>query len=193
MQSSPRDRLLTTLDDMSTRGSVMDVGINTVLRASSVAKASLYEHFGSKEGLIVAWLEARQTQWFGWFEGHVAEQADQADPRSELDAAFGFLETWLGRSDFAGCPFLSIYLQLNTPDHPAAESSRAYARRLHAFFRRHLSALGAGSRPTERAASTLLELFLGAIVVKQLGIGRSPAKTARSAARQVVNHAQSDH
>ena len=186
MATSPRDRLLATLNDLSTRGSVMDVGINAVLKASGVAKASLYEHFGSKEGLIVAWLSERQTQWFGWFDAHVARHADETDPRSELDAAFGFLEAWLARSDFAGCPFVSVYLQLNAPEHPAAESSRAYAQRLHAFFRRRLSALGIGSGASERTATALLDLFLGAIVVKQLGIGRNPAKSARSTASHIV-------
>lgn len=182
---APRARLLGALDRLSQSHSVLDIGINTLLAEARVAKASLYSHFGSKDELIVAWLDERQQRWFGWFEAHLASQVVDSEPAREIDAAFGFLEAWLGRADFSGCPFISVQLQVKDPEHPAVQKARAYAARLYEFFRSRLAKLGV--RGT--LATTLLELYLGTIVVRQLEAGTRPALTARRTAAELVRQA----
>lgn len=181
----PRARLLGALDRLSQSHSVIDIGINTLLAEAGVAKASLYTHFGSKDELIVAWLAERQERWFGWFHAHLGGHAPSGEPAQEIDAAFGFLEAWLSRSDFSGCPFISVQLQMKDPEHPAVRKARAYAERLHEFFRSRLAALGLGAP----LATTLLELYLGTIVVRQLAAGTQPALVARRSAAQLVRRA----
>ena len=181
----PRVRLLGALDRLSQNHSVLDIGINTLLSEAGVAKASLYSHFGSKDDLIVAWLDERQERWFGWFHAHIASHAGDASPAREIDAAFGFLEIWLSRPDFSGCPFISVQLQMKDPAHPAVQQARTYAERLHAFFRNRLAQLGVRAP----LATTLLELYLGTIVVRQLDAGTHPARTARRSARKLVRRA----
>lgn len=183
----PRERLLHTLDVLSETQNVLDIGINALLGEADVAKASLYSHFGSKEALIAAWLDKRQTEWFGWFDAHLASAAAAGEPRAELDAAFGFLENWLRRADFSGCPFVTTYLQLRDAEHPVARQARNYARRLQDFFRERLLALRA--KRAAELATTLLELFLGAIVVEQLGVGNHAARAARRSANLLIDHA----
>ena len=187
MDEGPRARLLDTLDVLSETENVLDIGINRLLSEADVAKASLYAHFGSKDALIAAWLDKRQDEWFGWFDEHLACHATSCEPRAELDAAFGFLETWLARDDFAGCPFVTIYLQLRDPEHPAGRRARSYATRIHDFFHERLLRLEA-RRPGELAAA-LLELFLGAIVVEQLVAGVYPARSARRGAKALMDQA----
>lgn len=180
----PKQRLLSALDELSRTGSVMDVGVNALLAKAGVAKASLYDHFRSKDELVVAWLDARQTAWFSWFETHIREHAG-GDPDEQIDAAFGFLESWLGRDDFSGCPFLTVQLQLKGTSHPASQQARRYANRLHAFFHERLVSLGADH--PERLASALLELYLGAVVVQELGTSDRLARAAREAARTLLD------
>ena len=43
----------------STSDGVHTVGIDTIIERAGVAKASLYNSFGSKDGLVRAYLEAR--------------------------------------------------------------------------------------------------------------------------------------
>lgn len=181
----PRARLLNALDRLSQSHSVLDIGINALLAEAGVAKASLYGHFGSKDALIVAWLDERQQRWFGWFHAHLAAAAPDADPAHEIDAAFGFLEAWLERADFSGCPFISVQLQVKDAAHPAVQKARAYAERLHEFFRSRLVRLGARGS----LATTLLELYLGTIVVRQLEAGTHPALSARRSAAKLVRRA----
>ena len=185
--STPRARLLQTLDTLSAKHNVLDLGINTLLSEAGVAKASLYDHFGSKDELIAAWLDMRQVLWFTWFDDYLLAQVKQADARQELDAAFGFLESWLARDDFSGCPFVTVYLQLRDPEHPAGQRSRAYAARLHGFFRIRLGRLRA--RKPGELATVLTELYLGAVVVEQLGAGRHAARSARRSANLLIDAA----
>lgn len=181
----PRARLLSALDRLSQTHSVLDIGINALLAEAGVAKASLYAHFGSKDDLIVAWLDERQQRWFGWFHAHLAAEAADGEPGREIDAAFGFLEAWLERADFSGCPFVSVQLQVKDPAHPAVRKARAYAERLHEFFRSRLLRLGAPGS----LATTLLELYLGTIVVRQLEVGKHPALSARRSAAKLLRRA----
>lgn len=162
---------------------VLDVGIDPLLRQAGVAKASLYGHFGSKDGLVVAWLDERQARWFGYFDAFVTARAGPADPEGALDAAFGFLASWFERPDFGGCPFVATYLQLKDARHPAAAVAQAYAARLLAFFHGNLAALRV-DRPDE-VAGALLELFLGAVVARQMGVSSAPAASAAGAARRL--------
>jgi len=185
LPGSPRVRLLSALDRLSQSHSVLDIGINALLAEAGVAKASLYAHFGSKDDLIVAWLDERQQRWFSWFQAHLAAVAPGAEPAAEIDAAFGFLEAWLERADFSGCPFISVQLQVKDAAHPAVRKARAYADRLHEFFRSRLVQLGARGS----LATTLLELYLGTIVVRQLEIGSRPALTARRSAAKLLRRA----
>lgn len=186
-RDGPRERLLHTLDVLSQHENVLDIGINTLLAEADVAKASLYSHFGSKDALIAAWLEKRQQEWFGWFDEHLQKHANSCEARIELDAAFGFLEVWLARDDFAGCPFVSVYLQLRDPEHPAGRQARHYAARIHEFFHERLKALRA--KRSEELATALVELFLGAVVVEQLAAGSHTARSARRSARLLVDAA----
>ncbi len=164
---------------------MIDIGINALLTEAGVAKASLYTHFGSKDELIAAWLDERQGRWFGWLYAHLETHAPSREPAQEIDAAFGFLEAWLDRPDFAGCPFISVQLQIKDPEHPAVRKARAYAERLHEFFRSRLAELGVRSS----LATTLLELYLGTIVARQLARGTRPARSARRSASELVRRA----
>jgi AcrR family transcriptional regulator len=180
----PRQRLLTALDTLSQSQSVLDVGIDTILREAGVAKASLYQHFGSKEALLIAWLQRRQELWFGYFDEYIRDRARSGEPLAEVEAAFGFLEAWLAREDFAGCPFLTTFLQLNDSAHPVADTARSYADRLHRFFRSRLAQ--AGLKNSALNASSLLELFLGAVTLQQMAVGRNPARAARRTAHLLL-------
>src|SRR5258707_13487860 len=56
---SARERLLAAADELFYGEGINTVGIDRVIEHAGVAKASLYDCFGSKEGLIRAYLTAR--------------------------------------------------------------------------------------------------------------------------------------
>src|ERR1700678_3732185 len=56
---SARERLLTAADELFYENGINLVGIDRVIEHAGVAKASLYDCFGSKEELIRCYLQAR--------------------------------------------------------------------------------------------------------------------------------------
>src|SRR5260370_14427059 len=56
---SARERLLAAADELFYGEGINTVGIDRVIEHAGVAKASLYDCFGSKEGVIRAYLPAR--------------------------------------------------------------------------------------------------------------------------------------
>src|SRR3954469_17432650 len=59
---SARERLLAAADELFYAEGVHTVGIDRVIEHAGVAKASLYSSFGSKDGLIRAYLEGRHQR-----------------------------------------------------------------------------------------------------------------------------------
>jgi len=73
---------------------------------------TLYNHFKSKDELILASLELQDDQWCEW-----------KGPADRLLAMFDALEESFQEEDFCGCPFIkatSEYPDLNDPTHQIA-------------------------------------------------------------------------
>ena len=97
------------------------MGIDEVIAGAGVAKATLYRHFPSKDHLVLAFLEERESRWtFDW----VAEQARQRGetPEDQLLAIFDLFDEWFHREDFEGCSFVNVLLELSA-EHPAGRAS----------------------------------------------------------------------
>src|ERR1700730_2974422 len=60
-KASPRERLLAAANELFYEEGVNTVGIDRVIARAGVAKASLYNTFGSKDELVRAYLEGRQA------------------------------------------------------------------------------------------------------------------------------------
>src|SRR5260370_37640599 len=60
-RASARQRLLAAADELFYENGINTVGIDRIIERAGVAKASLYDCFGSKDELIRAYLEARNT------------------------------------------------------------------------------------------------------------------------------------
>src|SRR2546430_17726239 len=65
----PRERLIEAAYEMFSARGVRDVGIDEVIERAGVAKATLYNHFPSKDDLVLAFLERREQRWaLAWVE-----------------------------------------------------------------------------------------------------------------------------
>ena len=62
VKPSARERLLAAADELFYDEGVRTVGIDRIIEQAGVAKASLYNAFGSKEELIQAYLEGRHAR-----------------------------------------------------------------------------------------------------------------------------------
>ena len=88
VRRSPRERLLAAAQELFYAEGVQSVGIDRLIERAGVAKASLYSTFGSKEGLVRAYLDESHQRILGR-RGAAADRAP--DPVSAILAVFDSL------------------------------------------------------------------------------------------------------
>jgi AcrR family transcriptional regulator len=84
-RSSARERLLAAANELFYAEGVQTVGIDRIIERAGVAKASLYNLFGSKEGLVAAYLASRHDLTTSRLTEAI-EGVD--DPRQKIMAVF---------------------------------------------------------------------------------------------------------
>src|SRR5438552_12796209 len=84
-KASARERLLAAADELFYAEGVHTVGIDRVIAHAGVAKASLYNTFGSKDELVRAYLQRRQDARQERIRRHLAPYDD---PREKVLAVF---------------------------------------------------------------------------------------------------------
>jgi AcrR family transcriptional regulator len=174
-----RDRLLDTADRLFYSEGCRAIGIDRVLEEAGAAKASLYAHFGCKDGLIAAYVRQRIEAVRAGIEGFVAD----ASPEQRALRLFDYLVEWAAQPDFRGCPLQHVVGEIADPEHPArvaAAEQRAWL--LESFT---TWAHAAGAADPIRTGSALLVLFDGVAAASEQD-GPQRARDARWVAGQLL-------
>jgi AcrR family transcriptional regulator len=170
-----RERILETAYELFSRHGIHAVGIDRIIAEASVAKATLYHHFPSKEALVIAFLDLREERWtYGWLEREAKQRA--ATPQERASAVFDALDDWFHQPDYEGCSFINTLLELTDGDSPV---HRETVRHL-AVVRGVLQGFAeqAGASDPEAAGYQLQTLAMGAIVSASRG-DREAGRRAR--------------
>jgi AcrR family transcriptional regulator len=180
-KAGPRERLLLAAERLlyAHGGSV---GVSALLAEANVARRSLYEHFGDKDGLVAAVLRRTADADLAWYESALG---DGDSPRGRLLALFDRLDELVSNADFRGCRYLATDLAFADRAHPVHAETDAYRRRIRALLVRELEALG-HPRP-EHAAEQLHLLIEGALVMGATQDQEHPALVARDLAATVLD------
>ena len=132
-ETSARARILDAAYELFSRNGVQAVGIDAVISHSGVARQTLYRHFGSKEDLVLAFLERRDELWTRrWLEAEVRERA--TDPAGRLLAIFDVFDGWFRRRDFEGCSFINLMLEHPDPAGAVHRASVSYLAAIRGFL-----------------------------------------------------------
>lgn len=177
----PRERLLAAGQQLFySRGT--SVGVDALLNEAQVARRSLYEHFGGKDGLIAAVLRRASDEDLAWYEEALASATE---PRARLLELFDRLDELVSNPDFRGCRYLATDLSFADPRHSAHAETDAFRRRLRALLVRELKALSHGH--PERAAEQLHLLIEGTLAMGATQDNEHPARAARDLAAIVLD------
>ena len=174
-----RDRLLEAADRLFYQEGVRAVGIDRVLAEADAAKASLYQHFGSKDQLVASYLERRTTDARASIEAYLAD----TPPSQRALRFFDWVVEWAESEDFRGCPLQHTVSELTDAAHPA----RAIAHEQRAWFAEQLRewTAAAGVEDSQATARALMVLFDGAVVGSEVD-GPQRASDARWMARRLL-------
>ena len=183
MRPSKRDQIVDTALDLFYRKGFNATGIEKVLGDADVARMTLYNHFKSKEELIIAVLRRRDERFRDWLVRYVEKGADT--PRDRLLALFDAHGEWFAEADFRGCLFVNAAAEFSgTSD--SIHAVAAEHKRLNTSFIRGL-AVAAGANDPDVLSDQISLLLEGAIVSAQVLGDGVWARKARAAAEILID------
>ncbi len=180
---SARERLLRAADELFYSEGVQSVGIDRVLERAGVAKASLYNLFGNKEGLVLAYLQRRHD---GTTEQLLAEVNRHRDPRQRILALFDAQAQVFAQPGFRGCAFVSAFAEA-----PLGGSVARSAGEFRRWIRQLLTDLTheVGAPDPEELARQLNIVYDGGITAAWMDHDPSIASSSRAAAAALIDAA----
>ena len=184
--SDARTRLIETAERLFYREGIRAVGIDRIIAEANVAKMTLYNHFKSKDDLILAVLQYREEQVTSQFEEAMSRHREEG--AKPVDAFFLAFKEWLESPGFRGCSFINAAVELADANHPGSK----FAARHKRSFRGMLTKLIADAAG-EKAAAAAPEISLlveGAIVTALVEGTSEPADIAHQAALTLIAKAK---
>lgn len=180
--SASRERLIASATELFTRSGVHSVGVNEIWQHADVAKSTLYQHFRSKDDLVIEVLRRHDETW-------CAELRTTAENASDTDdavlAIFDLLDGDFRDPDYRGSEFLNVTAEYPGAGHPVRDAVRAHKTRLLDYLTQ--LATDAGFTAPGEAAAAVLILADGAICARVTRGDTDAAQRARATALVVLN------
>jgi AcrR family transcriptional regulator len=180
---SARERLLDAADELFYEEGVNVVGIDRVIERAGVAKASLYNSFGSKDELVRAYLARRHVRRS---ERITAQLTKYEDPRERLLGVFDVLGESFLEPGFHGCAFANASIEAR-PDSGVVAVADGYRNWIRSLFTELAAA--AGARDPAVLAGQLVLLYDGASAGARMDRNPGAAGSARSIASLLLDAA----
>ncbi|MEC9372243.1 MAG: TetR/AcrR family transcriptional regulator [Planctomycetota bacterium] len=193
MPPSRRDDLIDAAMRVFYRHGFHASSLDDIQREGGISRMTLYNHFKSKDELVVAAMRRRDEIFRERMMKYVESKAKT--PRERIAAVFDFHEDWFTGNEFCGCMFINASAEFSVaesaPRRVAAEHKQGIVRWL-----RELCAAAKLENPDD-IAEQLNILLEGAIVtarvVGQVANGGSdPGASARRAKRMAMALIASD-
>jgi AcrR family transcriptional regulator len=178
---SARERLLAAADELFYENGVNLVGIDRIIEHAGVAKASLYDCFGSKDELIRCYLQRRSERR----QARIRERmARFQGPRDKILSVFDLLEETVAEPNYRGCAFQRAGAEAGAGStiKGACDDSRAWIRTQFTELAR-----AAGAHDPESLGRQLVLIYDGAAVAAHVDRDLNSPKAARALAERVLS------
>jgi AcrR family transcriptional regulator len=166
------------------------VGIDRIISEAGVAKMSLYNHFPSKDDLIVAALKHRAERFDAMLEAWMQEHVDAG--RSRLEAFFLALKTWFESPGFRGSMFINVPAELADSEHKGSKFAASHNLRFREL-QKQLITEAAGAKAAKALAPAIALLVEGAVVSVMMEQSSKAADVAKTAALALLANWKSNH
>jgi AcrR family transcriptional regulator len=110
-----KGRILETANDLFYEDGIRNVGVDRIIAASSVTKATFYKHYRAKDNLIVEYIANRHRRVRANLEA-IIENAP--DPETALQDFIEAIATEIASPGFRGCPFINAAAEFPDAAHP---------------------------------------------------------------------------
>ncbi len=122
-EAKPRERIVHCAQDLFHRHGIRGVGVETIAEAAGTNKMTLYRHFGSKDDLILEYLNHK-----GKKSDDIWAQVEAASPDDPVGQLHGFVEKAAEfiAEDERGCDLANAAVELTQEGHPGLRVIEAF-------------------------------------------------------------------
>ncbi|KQO60041.1 TetR/AcrR family transcriptional regulator [Curtobacterium sp. Leaf261] len=181
-------RVLDAASDLFYDQGIHAVGVDTIAAAAGVTKKTLYDRFGSKEALVVAYLQHRDARW----RAHLAAELERV-PEPGVDrvlAVFDASISWTDANTPKGCSAINARAEVGgahdgNPVFPEVSGQKQW---LLGVFGELVAE--AGIADPGGTARTMMLLYEGAMVTVGMETFSRPFEQARAVAAGLLAGAQ---
>jgi AcrR family transcriptional regulator len=180
-----KDRIIETASDLFYNNGYNQTGINQIIAEAGVAKASMYQHFRSKEDIAVAYLKRRHISWVGDLQKFVSEEKTN---RGKLISSFDYLNSWLGSVNYRGCGWQNIITDLPSDQDKIRNQAILHKNDVRAWVHTLLKEEeDLSDDEAVQLGDELIILLEGAIILSQIQKNDWPIKAAKNAAKKLLS------
>lgn len=180
--AGPAQRLLVTAAKLFATQGIRAVGIDQILREASVAKASMYSTYGSKDALVLAYLTDLDHRDRNRWQQAVTHEAD---PLARLLAFFDLAIAAAPARGFRGCLYANAATEYPGTDLAPVREHRQW---MHATISAQLSAINPdlGAVGHARLAHRIELIYDGALVGSKIDRTVEPLHRAKTLALELI-------
>jgi AcrR family transcriptional regulator len=183
MSQTTRERLIGAAYELFYRHGFHAVGLDQIIKNAGVTKSTFYNHFESKDALIVAVLEWRESLWPHRMREALRRRAGER-PRAQLMALFDVLDEIWGTDGHRGCIFIRAAAEFPSPHDPVHIVAQNFVRNVEAAIR-ELAAF-AGARNPKVLSRKLAVLVAGTHAHSQMGDPLAVARMGKRLAKRAL-------
>lgn len=180
-----RERIIETASNLFYNEGYNQTGINQIIAEANVAKASMYQHFRSKEDIAVVYLRKRHVKWVGDLVDYISKETSS---EGKLLKSFDYLNDWLTNVDFRGCGFQNIFTDLPKDQQKIRDQVLLHKNELRNWIhdllnqdKQHVDT------DKEALGDEILVLMEGAIILSQIQKNAWPIRAAKNACERLLN------
>ncbi len=147
-----KGRILETANGLFYEEGIRNVGVDRIIGASAVTKATFYKHYRAKDNLIVEYITSRHHRVRARL---TAVFADAADAESALRDFVADVAAEIASPGFRGCAFINAAAEFPDPNHPVRRIVTAHREWYVETLAEQLKAMG-HPRPGDGADELML-------------------------------------
>ncbi|TFD50231.1 TetR/AcrR family transcriptional regulator [Cryobacterium frigoriphilum] len=160
------------------------VGVDTIAEAAGVTKKTLYDRFGSKEALVVSYLQHRDARWRAHLAAHLARVPAPGPDR--VLAVFDAATAWSSENGAKGCSAINARAEIGDghdghPVFPEIARQKVWQLDLFADLCSEAGIVNPGSM-----AQRMMLLYEGALVTVGMETFAHPFDVARDVSRSLL-------
>ena len=183
-KSLKRDEMIRYAYDLFYKNGFHATGVDAITEGTGISKRTLYKHFISKEGLILATIDYYHQTRYEAITAYL-EKTKLKNPIDKVLSIFDFLSDLVDTGLLNGCFAMNAKTEYVNKAKEIEAACDAYGATLQQLIERYLEK---GNVKNSKSVTIQLAMLFEGAVLRSKGTGNSePVKLAKAAAKLICN------